>query len=97
LANSYLIATRYYCPFDSKRPNLSYSDIPVSNYMRGVVRQVNKFFVSIALIAFYFFIIGIVSITMKIFIAFVQKKGHSSYWQNFKKYPWDKNYFESEY
>jgi len=65
--------------------------------MRGVIRGMNMFFISVILTAFYLLVIGISSIAMKILQALILKREHSSYWQDFKKNRWDKKYFESEY
>lgn len=69
----------------------------IISYTRTLVHTINDFYIFIVLIVFYFLVLGITALFLKIATKIKGRETRGSYWQNMDKKKLNTNYFQSPY
>lgn len=77
-----------YRPINYQRPNLSCSDISLSNHMKRIIAWINSLFISILLVFFYLFIISFGKLIFLLSYLF-KKRAPNTYWEKHYKQKFD--------
>lgn len=86
-----------YCHAGYCSSNISGSYLYLPIDMKKTVKKVNRFFISIVLIIFYFVFIGISNLLLRLFSLASKKEKQDTYWKKFKQEKFDSDYFKSAY
>ena len=95
MVDSNSIIINNYCLTNNQRSNISFASIYLSDYMKEIVRRINKVFVTIVLFFFYFVVFGLGYFIYRLFNR--PKHKEDSYWLDPDEKKLTIDYFQSPY